>query len=443
MVLASVKLTLFLFSAIAVGAVMGSIIPQNLSLAIYHEMYGERLASLIKNLGLNNIFHSWWFLGLLLLLSINLLSCSLDRIPKTWRFIAQPMLPLTERRWSSLSIHRSYSCRRSPEEVLGAMCRDLSGRGWRVKTVGDGEILHLMAQRGRLGRMGYIVTHCGVMVILLGALLGFLFGFEGSVRLQEGQGTSEVMVEDSGERVPLGFSVECEDFSILTYPDGSPRQYRSVLVFNSGPHNSKRAVLMVNRPVEFGGYVFYQHSYGISVKVELEAKGPKAHPRRMLVDLGETVALDEEGGLWIRPIRYTEDINGRGPAILMAFFPGHGHPLGGWLLKDQGTLNFHGWSLKLLGIEKTTWTGIYVKRDPGVIPVFVGSCLIIIGCIIAFLVPHQRIWARLRVDPHGGTEALLAGSSSKYRKTTEGIIERVWERASKRSSGSDKGVRFP
>src|SRR3954453_8769069 len=43
-------------------------------------------------LGLFDIYHSWYFNGLLLLLSLNIVLASIDRFPSAWAYIVDPKL---------------------------------------------------------------------------------------------------------------------------------------------------------------------------------------------------------------------------------------------------------------------------------------------------------------------------------------------------------------
>src|SRR3954447_1595657 len=46
-------------------------------------------------LGLFDIYHSWYFNGLLLLLSLNIILASIDRFPSAWTYIKKPKLTAT------------------------------------------------------------------------------------------------------------------------------------------------------------------------------------------------------------------------------------------------------------------------------------------------------------------------------------------------------------
>ncbi len=100
-----------------------------------------------------------------------------------------------------------------------------------------------------------------------------------------------------------------------------------------------RATCRVNEPVSFGGLTFYQSSYG----------SQSTGPIRLKVQLGD---LDQihRGALcasrWslpggqgkIIPMKVDGNLQGYGPAVLLAFSSGSGHPEVFWILKDHPEL---------------------------------------------------------------------------------------------------------
>ena len=49
-----------------------------------------------------DMYHSWWFIGLLLFFAANLIICSLDRLPRIWKLVKEPIKPLTEEQFKNL-----------------------------------------------------------------------------------------------------------------------------------------------------------------------------------------------------------------------------------------------------------------------------------------------------------------------------------------------------
>jgi cytochrome c biogenesis protein len=428
--LRSLRLTIVLFLVLACAAILGTLIPQNLDLQEYHRIYGNLAAQIFQLLHITDLYHSGWFFALMGALVLNLIACSVHRFPRAWKAVRAPQRPLTDRLWESLPVRRLLRAEQSPDQLLAGI-REGLGRGWgspREERVG--EEIHLMARRGRYGRLGVFVTHLGVVVILLGATLGSTLGFKGSMQIPQGDALSRVRAQRGEAWLELPFQVRCDVFEMSSYPDGTPKEYRSDLSFLQGGAVALQGRLRVNHPMEFGGYVFYQSSYGSSAAVTLEAVGnPAEGARQVQLQLGETGTLDPEGKLLVRPLRYESNLQGRGPAVLLAYQRTGERPAGGWMWKGSPGSPMDGWSVRFVAVKERFWTGLQVKRDPGTGVVWIGCVLMLVGCGLAFFVPDRRIWVRLRREK-GKTMGHVAASAGKGRQGLEEKVEglcRAWE----------------
>nr|HPH41399.1 cytochrome c biogenesis protein ResB [Syntrophorhabdaceae bacterium] len=77
--LSSLSLAIFLLSFIAFGSILGTIIKQKADEEVYLSIYSETTYKVIKNLGLDDVFHSYWFVSAIVLFAINLTLCSYGR----------------------------------------------------------------------------------------------------------------------------------------------------------------------------------------------------------------------------------------------------------------------------------------------------------------------------------------------------------------------------
>ena len=83
----SVKLTVVLLLSLAFTSIIGTVIPQNENPEAYLQAYGAFRYQLLSALGIFDMYHSWWFQGLLLFLTVNIVVCSIDRLQGSWKII--------------------------------------------------------------------------------------------------------------------------------------------------------------------------------------------------------------------------------------------------------------------------------------------------------------------------------------------------------------------
>src|SRR5208282_2837128 len=52
--------------------------------------YSPQVLRILDAVGLTDVFHAWWFLGLLALVSVTIVAASIDRFPNAWRYFSRP-----------------------------------------------------------------------------------------------------------------------------------------------------------------------------------------------------------------------------------------------------------------------------------------------------------------------------------------------------------------
>jgi cytochrome c biogenesis protein len=418
---ASVKLSLFLFGALATTSILGTLIPQDSTLEQRLREYGPKLSALIELLDLANMYHSWWFKVLLGLLTVNLIVCSLRRLPQTLTLLragSQTMdparlekmrhharvpvpLPLQEsQRLLAARLGRKYYCRWQERES-----------GWQA-----------VAEKGRFSRLGVYFVHLGVLFILGGALVGSIFGFRGFVTIPEGGTVDRIFVGAKHRVLPLGFAVRCDKFTVAFYDSGAPKEFRSDVTILEQGATVQQAAILVNEPVTFKGISFYQATYGsepsdIILQIKDLTTGKKL---RLEVPFRETVVIPGTKDRLV-VMDYAENVGNHGPALFIAAAREHQQPASAWVLVKQP--EFHGNRIGDLAItverfQNSFYTGLQVKKDPGIWIIYLGFCLMLLSMLFALYGSHRRLWFLLD-QGSGGTNIMLGGHSSKHQVAFE------------------------
>ncbi|MBK5096106.1 MAG: cytochrome c biogenesis protein ResB, partial [Deltaproteobacteria bacterium] len=72
----SVKLAIFVIIILATASIVGTIIEQNQPIEKYRQIYTDGAIRFFEALSLFDMYHSWWFLLLMVLFSVNLICCT-------------------------------------------------------------------------------------------------------------------------------------------------------------------------------------------------------------------------------------------------------------------------------------------------------------------------------------------------------------------------------
>jgi cytochrome c biogenesis protein len=224
---------------------------------------------------------------------------------------------------------------------------------------------------------------------------------------------------------PLDFEVRLDDFQVEYYRQGIPAEFRSDLTFFRNGQEVAKAVCRVNEPVTFGGLTFYQSSYGARpngpVKLKI-CQGEDCH----MVEAPMRQGLTLPGGeAQIMVVRLDGNLLGTGPAVMVAYKSGPGHPLVFWVSKNHPELAENPDSpfyqpgpqrLTLESLPFKFFSVFQVRRDPGVWWVYSGFLLCLPGFMLAFLLPAQRWAVTMNQKPDGAWEGRLLGASPRARE---------------------------
>ena len=421
--LTSIRLTVFLLLILAAVAVIGTVVPQNQPSKHYLSRFGEVWGQLLWLGGFTQVYFSPWFLGPISLLAANILACVVHGLPRAVKRVWQPLtvetaLTLPERG------QITWPAAVDPQPIIAATLSRELGR-CRQETLPDQKVYFL--ERGRFRPLGPYLIHVALLLILAGGLIGKFWGVDGQLAIDQGEVAGAFQVGHRVEK-PLNFQVRLDNFQVSYYePGGSPKEFRSDLTFMQDGREVARAICRVNEPVTFGGLTFYQSSYGS------QATGP-IRLKVQLGDLSESIEVplrqptELPGGRGqIIPMKVDGNFQGYGPAVLLAFSPGSGHPQVFWTLKDQPGMGEQPgpYRFTVESIPFGYYSVFQVKHDPGVAWVYAGFLLFLPGLYLAFFRPVERWALVLAKTSKGRWQGRLLGASPRNREEFAARQERL------------------
>ncbi|URN15533.1 MULTISPECIES: cytochrome c biogenesis protein ResB [Streptomyces] len=289
--LTSMRVALILLFLLSLGAIPGSLIPQNgvdeTKVEAFKKAHGT-LAPIYEKLQLFDVYSSVWFSAIYILLFVSLIGCI---VPRSLQFAGQlrSRPPGAPRRLTRLPAYTTWRTGATPEEARGAALRLLRKNRFRAHAAGDA----VAAEKGYLREAGNLVFHVALIVMLLAFAAGQLFRSEGGKLIVEGDGFANTLSQyddfRSGPMFSLDdlshFSFELKRFTgtyEATGPQrGTPRTFEADVTYaeNGGP--DKKAVIRVNEPLKVGDTKVYliEHGYAPVVTVrdgkgEIVSRGP-------------------------------------------------------------------------------------------------------------------------------------------------------------------------
>ena len=158
--LRSMTFGMIVLALIVACSLAGSLIAQGKETMWYVRTYPDWYAVILK-LSLNNVFYSWYFVTLMVLLCLNLTLCSLVRIRKVNR-AAKNAIATAALRKTQIALSR---------EKVAELSEYLESRHYR-KTESEGTTVY---SKNALGWYGSFLTHLAILLtVLLGAATLYL-----------------------------------------------------------------------------------------------------------------------------------------------------------------------------------------------------------------------------------------------------------------------------
>jgi cytochrome c biogenesis protein len=410
--LSSVRFAILVLSFIAASCVLGTLIKQQAPPQEYLKQFSESTYAILKFLRLTDVFRAPWFLILVSLFVVNLVLCTLDRFGRFLKTRKDTKIP-SEKAVSAMA-NRFVVRNRGADEVVSLF------NGYRT-SAGDDRVRLL--EKGSLSRYGVYVIHSSIIIILIGSLIGIMFGYRGFVTLNKGETKDTIVIRgEAGKAVPLGFKVKCDDFKVSFYPTGEPKDYVSRLQIIDDGKSVRQAEVRVNHPLTYRGTSIYQASYG-------------SDPA-FLFDIGGQEVRLAQGGVYKKDnvtfmvVRFERSVHNFGPGVMVAYIEGN-EPKTTWFLKNVPQMRERqvmGAAVKLTEISDDFYTGLEVSHDPGVWVVWTGFALILFGLYINFFMYHRRIYV-VRTDDG----ILVAGASLRNKEA----FREEFEKWRKKINGSE------
>ncbi len=424
-ILGNLKFAIVLLFLIAIFSISGTVIEQGETLDFYQKNYPEHPAlfgfltfKILLIAGLNHVYSTWWFLALLIFFGASLAICTFSRqlpmlkVAKRWHYYSKPQS------FGKLALSTQLNGK-SPQ-TLTEIATLLTKFGYQVFT----ENHQLYARKGIVGRIGPILVHASMLLILAGAILGALTGFVGQEMVPSGQTFQVKNITEAGiwSRIPRLWSVKVNRFWIEYTDNGTIDQFYSdmSILDNKSGRELDRQTIYVNKPLRYDGVTFYQANWDIAAvrftlnsspvlqlpMTDLQAKGTNNKvwgawlPTKPDLSAGVTlIAPDLQGTLLI--------YNEKGDLVSS--------------VRVGGSTEINGVTLNIK--ELVGSTGLQIKSDPSIPVVYTGFGLLMIAVVMSY-VSHSQVWG-LFIDNSlyigGKTNRALVGFESELIQILENL----------------------
>ena len=442
----SVQLTVVVLLTLAGTSVIGTLIPQNENPMDYIQAYGDFGFKLFSVLGLFDMYHAWWFLLLLLTLTVNIIVCSVEMFPAAWKIVSSRKRGFNTGRFRKMANYQTVTTARSPGELQPVVEKTISTHFKKLQIESTDSGFLLFAEKRRWSRLGVYVVHTSIVLLLLGSIIGSIYGFEGFVNIPEGETVDTIQLRNANRMHKLDFSIRCDDFDVSFYENGAPREYRSDLTLLEGGKVVHAKSIVVNDPVRYRGINIFQSSYG-KVPSETITLGFTSKETGMTytekMRPGQSFEIPENlGTLTLQGLNREATFKGHSiGSAYVATLAGQGDR-GAQILLPVRFPSFDRMRkgdvfIAVTEQEEKYYTGLQVTRDPGVWVVYTGFILMLAGCFITFFMSHQQLMVAVE-RTKGETRIGVSGTANKNKLGMDDVVEKLAQRLAAESGAGDR-----
>jgi cytochrome c biogenesis protein len=380
--LSSLKIAILLLLVIAVSCAAGTLIPQQESNQFYYDNFNKNPflgiinANILLLFEFDHVYTSFWFLFLLIWLGLALSVCSFRRQLPILKSALNWIDYKSPRQIAKLSVAQTIktnNCSKSLEKIK----LNLKKQGWNVKET-DGRIA---ARQGVIGRLGPILIHLGMILLMIGATYGSLNGK--TIEKFLAPGRSIDLLNNNEEK---GLTIELQKFQIERDPQGRAEQYKSIVNVIEPNGNNQSKEISVNYPLRYKGLTLYQADWSLAaITIQIDNSPKLQIPIEPISELGEQV--------WGTVIPTNKD----GKNQILLTVDSELGPVN--IYDDDGTLltklsinkeeKVQGALINIINIIPSS--GLLLKHDPGVPLVYLSFAIILIGGSLS-IISTKKIW---------------------------------------------------
>ncbi len=435
------------------------------------------------SLGLFDIYHSWYFNFLLLLLSLNIVLASIDRFPSAWSYISKPKLNATEGWLLKHPQNAKVEIQADDEtEAAAKISQVFKANGFKPQITKSSNIFYkfdengnkdysntetksnliVFGESGKWNRLGAYIVHVALLTLFLGHFVALQSGFDADVRMMPGQTTNEIqMIQfnlDKQERynVALPFSIYCTDIEQdLIDPNGSiginnTIDWHTRITIDDPQYGKTEADVSLNNPFSYRGYRFFQASaitLGSARNMTLELT-PQNGDQSFTVDLARNGSVKLPDGTKVdyeaffpdftfnqegKPDTKSAEYNN--PAVVLNVTSPNGEKNKVFAfaanLSDKIPVGAPkaGYKWRLKEFEKSPLAHVLsIKYDPfnaAFIAWYIGGFGLIGALCFVFFISHRRIWAIVNRQNDNGFEIVLGGEANRNQPAFEDKFNKI------------------
>ena len=381
--LADLRFSIFILLLISFCSIAGTIIEQDQSIEIYklnypltNPVFGFLTWDRILQFGLDHVYKTWWFFILIFLFGISLISCT---------FLQQlPSLKIARRCQFFRITGQFYKLKISTILNNFSFNKILSRIQENKYSIFQQKNI-IYCYKGLTGRIAPIIVHFSMILVLVGTIIGSLFGFKAQEIIPKTETFHIQNILTNGQLTVIPkTSARINDFWITYTKNKTVSQfYSDISILDYQGNEKSRKTISVNYPLISDSVYYYQTDWNLiglrfqNLKNEI-IEYPLIHVNQNKVWL---TWISNNSSLKEGLVTIIDNLEG-----YCSVYNESGQFLGNIELNEK--VNF---KIPLILLEIISSTGLQIKTDPGIPIIYLGFFLLMLSTLISYIT-YSQIW---------------------------------------------------
>jgi len=382
---ADLRFSILILLIISISSIIGTVIEQDQSIETYkmnypltNPVFGFLTWDIILRLGFDHVYKTWSFFGLIFLFGFSLISCTILQQLPSLKIARRCQLFRTTGQFYRLKISTILN-HFSLNKIVSQIKENEYSIFQQKNTV--------YCYKGLIGRIAPILVHLSMILVLIGTIIGSLFGFKAQEIVPKTENFHIQNILTSGQLtfIPKSSS-RINDFWITYTKNKTVSQFYSDLsILNKQGNETDRKTISVNYPLIHKGVYYYQTDWNlIGLRFQTTNNGIIEYP---LINL-----FNNQNKFWLTWISNNKSLKEGIIGIInnlegyCSIYNEKGQFLGNMELNESVKFNS-----PITLIEIISSTGLQLKIDPGISTIYFGFCFLMLSTLMSY-VTYSQIW---------------------------------------------------
>ena len=382
---ADLRFSIFILLLISFFSIAGTIIEQDQPIEIYkanypltNPVFGILTWDRILQFGLDHVYKTWWFFMLIFLFGLSLISCTFLQQFPSLKIARRCQFFRTTKQFYRLKIFTTLN-NFSVNKILSYIKQNQYSI-FQQKNI-------VYCYKGLIGRIAPILVHFSMILVLLGTIIGSLFGFKAQeiVPKTEHFHIQNVLMNGQLSIIPKT-SARINDFWITYTKTKTVSQfYSDISILNNKGNEINRKTISVNSPLIHNNVYYYQTDWNL-IGLRFETKNHE------IIEYPLSNILNSKNKVWLTWVSDNKSLSDGIIALIdnlqgyCSIYSETGKFLGNIELNE--TVRFQ---QPLIFLEILSSTGLQIKTDPGIPIIYLGFFFLMISTLISYIT-YSQIW---------------------------------------------------